>query len=198
MAELNLLDHYPQVDRDVKERARTKTENQKNIADSLQNALSTSERAMAAKASEKSKNYYDRFFDLCDSYLELAHASGSTDKDRKYARDFVNLMGTVYFETKRYGDLLEKFAGFKDGVINPAKGYVNRVEFRKSPAMPTVHYMSGLAFTMVGRFEEAKPLLGAVLGVSVKGLPLDDPNQVQEQEPEPEEQPLEGDGNETR
>jgi hypothetical protein len=175
---------------------RLEAENQKKIADSLQNALSTSERAMAAKASEKSKNYYDRFFDLCDSYLELAHASGSTDKDRKYARDFVNLMGTVYFETKRYGDLLEKFAGFKDGVINPAKGYVNRVEFRKSPAMPTVHYMSGLAFTMVGRFEEAKPLLGAVLGVSVKGLPLDDPNQVQE--PEPEEQPLEGDGNETR
>ena len=32
MAELNLLDLYPQVDRDTEERARTKTEAQKNIA----------------------------------------------------------------------------------------------------------------------------------------------------------------------
>jgi hypothetical protein len=176
---------------------RLEAETQRKIAVSLQNAVSTSERDIAAKASEKSKNYYDRFFALCDDYLELAHAAGSTEKDRKYARDFVNLMGTVYFETKRYGDLLEKFAGFKDGVMNPAKGYVNRPEFRSSPAMPTVHYMSGLALTMVGRFKEAKPLLGAVLGVSVKGLPLDDPNQIQDEAPE-EEQELEGDGNETR
>jgi len=135
---------------------------------------------------------------LCDRYLELAHADGSTEKDRKYARDFVNLMGTVYFETKRLGDLLEKFAGFKDGVMNPAKGYVNRPEFRKSPAMPSVHYMSGLALTMVGRFEEAKPLLGAVLGENVKGLTPEDPNQVQDEETVPEEQPLEGEGNETK
>ena len=74
---------------------------------------------------------------------------------------------------------------------------VNRPEFRNSPAMPSVHYMSGLALTMVGRFEEAKPLLGAVLGVNVKGLPLEDPNQVKDEEMEPEDQPLEGEGNET-
>jgi hypothetical protein len=177
---------------------RLEAETQRKIAVSLRDAISTSERDMAKKASEKSKNYYDRFFDLCDRYLELAHADGSTEKDRKYARDFVNLMGTVYFETKRLGDLLEKFAGFKDGVMNPAKGYANRPEFRKSPAMPSVHYMSGLALTMVGRFEEAKPLLGAVLGVNVKGLPLDDPNQVQDEEPEPEDQSLKGEGNETK
>ena len=91
--------------------------------------------------------------------------------------------------------MLEKFAGFEEGVMNPSKGYVNRPEFRNSPAMPSVHYMSGLALTMVGKFEEAKPLLGAVLGVNVKGLPLDDPDQVQVAEPE--EQPLEGDGNES-
>jgi tetratricopeptide (TPR) repeat protein len=177
---------------------RLEAETQRKIAVSLRDAISTSERDMAKKASEKSKNYYDRFFDLCDRYLELAHADGSTEKDRKYARDFVNLMGTVYFETKRLGDLLEKFAGFKDGVMNPAKGYANRPEFRKSPAMPSVHYMSGLALTMIGRFEEAKPLLGAVLGVNVKGLPLDDPNQVQDEEPEPEDQSLKGEGNETK
>lgn len=176
---------------------RLEAETQRKIAISLRNAVSTSERDIAAKASEKSKKYYDRFFDLCDSYLELAHADGATDKDRKYARDFVGMMGGVYFETKRYADMLEKFAGFKDGVMNPSKGYVNRPEFRNSPAMPTVHYMSGLALTMVGRFEEAKPLLGAVLGVSVKGLPLEDPNQIQDEEPQ-EEQELEGDDNGTR
>ncbi len=174
---------------------RLEAETQRKIAVSLQNAVSTSERDMAEKASAKAKNYYDRFFALCDDYLELAHASGSTEEDRKYARDFVNLMGTAYFETKRYGDLLQKFAGFEEGVMNPSKGYVNRPEFRNSPAMPSVHYMSGLALTMVGKFEEAKPLLGAVLGVNVKGLPLDDPDQVQVAEPA--EQTLEGDGNES-
>ena len=174
---------------------RLEAETQRKLAVSLQNAVSTSERDMAEKASAKAKNYYDRFFALCDDYLELAHASGSTEEDRKYARDFVNLMGTAYFETKRYADMLEKFAGFEEGVMNPSKGYVNRPEFRNSPAMPSVHYMSGLALTMVGKFEEAKPLLGAVLGVNVKGLPLDDPDQVQVAEPE--EQPLEGDGNES-
>ena len=40
--------------------------------------------------------------------------------------------------------------------------------------MPTVHYMSGLALLATGRFEEAKPLLGAVVGVNVRGLPLVD------------------------
>jgi hypothetical protein len=32
----------------------------------------------------------------------------------------------------------------------------------------------------------------------VKGLPLEDPNQVQDEETVPEEQPLEGEGNETK
>jgi hypothetical protein len=50
---------------------------------------------------------------------------------------------------------------------------VNRVEFNKSPAMPTAHYMSGLALLASGKFNEAKPLLGAVVGVNVEGLPLD-------------------------
>jgi hypothetical protein len=34
--------------------------------------------------------------------------------------------------------------------------------------------MSGLALLATGRFEEAKPMLSAVVGVNVQGLPLDD------------------------
>ena len=56
--------------------------------------------------------------------------------------------------------------------MNRAKGYVNRSEFNNSPAMPTAHYMSGLALLASGKFEEAKPLLGAVVGVNVEGLPV--------------------------
>ena len=39
------------------------------------------------------------------------------------------------------------------------------------PAMPTAHYMSGLALLASGKFNEAKPLLGAVVGVAI-GLEL--------------------------
>ena len=41
-----------------------------------------------------------------------------------------------------------------------------------SPSMPTAHYMSGLALLATGKFDEAKPLLGAVVGVNIEGLPL--------------------------
>ena len=34
--------------------------------------------------------------------------------------------------------------------------------------------LSGLALLATGRFDEAKPLLAAVVGVNVEGLPLDD------------------------
>ena len=38
--------------------------------------------------------------------------------------------------------------------------------------MPTAHYMSGLALLASGKFDEAKPLLGAVVGVNMEGMPL--------------------------
>ena len=66
--------------------------------------------------------------------------------------------------------------------MNPSEGYVNREAFRKSPAMSTAHYMSGLALLATGKFDEAKPLLGAVVGVSVKGLPLTDGSLAQNEE----------------
>ena len=56
--------------------------------------------------------------------------------------------------------------------MNRANGYVNNKAFFKSPAMPTAHYMSGLALLATGKLDEAKPLLGAVVGVNIEGLPL--------------------------
>ena len=116
---------------------RLEADNQLKIADALQNAVSTSERDRADTAKKKSNDYYDRFFDLCDKYLELAHKPGAKESDKKYAKDFVNMMGSVYFKLKRYGDLLQKFAGYENGVMNKAKGYVNLPNFRDSPAMPS-------------------------------------------------------------
>lgn len=167
---------------------RLEADNQLKVAVSLQNALSTSDRDRALKAKEKSNDYYNRFFALCDNYLELAHAPSSTEADQKYARDFVNMMGAVYFKLKRFNDLLEKFAGFENGVMNKSKGYVNLPNFKKSPAMPSAHYMSGLALLASGKFNEAKPLLGPVVGVAVEGIPLDDPNLVQEDVPQDEQE----------
>jgi len=56
--------------------------------------------------------------------------------------------------------------------------------------------MSGLALLATGKFKEAKPLLGPVVGVSVQGLEPVDPNQIQE-DADPEENQPAPDGNET-
>ena len=104
---------------------------------------------------------------MCDDFLNVM-------PEHKYAKDFVNMMGAVYFGTKRYDQLLNKFAGYVNGEMNPSMGFVNREDFRNSPGMATAHYMSGLALLATGRFDEAKPMLAAVVGVNVEGLPLDD------------------------
>jgi hypothetical protein len=121
----------------------------------------------AQKAREQAVKYYGRFFALCDDFLSIM-------PEHKYSKDFVNMMGSVYFGNRSFDALLEKFAGYENGEMNPKKGFVNRAEFKKSPAMATAHYMSGLALLATGRFEEAKPMLSAVVGVNVQGLPLDD------------------------
>ncbi len=142
---------------------RQEAESLQKIAVSLQSAMGTAERDRAEKSKIKSAEYYDRFFKLCDDFIEVL-------PEHKYAKDFVGMMGSVFFKRRKFEDLLEKFAGFENGAINRAKGYVNRSEFNNSPAMPTAHYMSGLALLASGKFEEAKPLLGAVVGVNVEGL----------------------------
>ena len=144
---------------------RQEAESLQNIAVSLQSAMGTAERDRAEKSMIKSAEYYNRFFKLCDDFIEIL-------PDHKYAKDFVGMMGSVFFKRRKFDDLLEKFAGFENGAMNRTKGYVNRSEFNNSPAMPTAHYMSGLALLASGKFEEAKPLLGAVVGVNVEGLQI--------------------------
>ena len=39
--------------------------------------------------------------------------------------------------------------------------------------MGRINYMSGLALLASGNYDAAKPFLGAVVGVSILGLPLD-------------------------
>jgi hypothetical protein len=57
--------------------------------------------------------------------------------------------------------------------------------------------MSGLALLATGKFNEAKPLLAPVVGVSVQGLPLEDPNLVQEVDSDPDDDQPAQDANET-
>ena len=144
---------------------RQEAESLQAIAVSLQSAMGTAEKDRAEKSKVKSAEYYNRFFGLCDDFIEVM-------PEHKYAKDFVGMMGSVFFKRRKFEELLEKFAGFENGAMNRSQGYVNRSEFNKSPAMPTAHYMSGLALLASGKFEEAKPLLGAVVGVNVEGLAI--------------------------
>jgi len=137
------------------------------LAKSLDGAISTKDKERASVAKQKADEYYDRFFDLCDRFLEVM-------PDHEYSRDFINMMGSVYFGRKRFDDLLVKFAGVENGVMDMSKGYVNNEKFNKSPAMAPAHYFSGLALLATGKFNEAKPLLGALVGVNVAGLPVKD------------------------
>jgi tetratricopeptide (TPR) repeat protein len=137
------------------------------LAKSFDGAISTKDREAGSVAKTKAEEYYNRFFELCDRFLEVM-------PEHEYSRDFINMMGSVYFGRKRFDDLLVKFAGVENGVMDRSKGYVNNENFNKSPAMPPAHYFSGLALLATGKFNEAKPLLGALVGVSMTGLPVKD------------------------
>ena len=137
------------------------------LAKSLDGAISTKDRNAGSVAKTKAEEYYNRFFELCVRFLEVM-------PEHEYSRDFINMMGSVYFGRKRFDDLLVKFAGVENGVMDRSKGYVNNEKFNKSPAMAPAHYFSGLALLATGKFNEAKPLLGALVGVNVTGLPVKD------------------------
>ena len=137
------------------------------LAKSFDGAISTKDREAGSVAKTKAEEYYNRFFELCDRFLEVM-------PEHEYSRDFINMMGSVYFGRKRFDDLLVKFAGVENGVMDKSKGYVNNEKFNKSPAMAPAHYFSGLALLATGKFNEAKPLLGALVGVNVTGLPVKD------------------------
>ena len=137
------------------------------LAKSLDGAISTKDWNAGSVAKTKAEEYYNRFFELCDRFLGVM-------PEHEYSRDFINMMGSVYFGRKRFDDLLVKFAGVENGVMDRSKGYVNNEKFNKSPAMAPAHYFSGLALLATGKFNEAKPLLGALVGVNVTGLPVKD------------------------
>ena len=96
-------------------------------AASLQTAMSTIDKERAARAKEQSAEYYQRFFSLCDDFLNVM-------PEHKYAKDFVNMMGAVYFSNRRFDDLLQKFAGYENGEMDTSKGFVNTEAFKNSPA----------------------------------------------------------------
>jgi tetratricopeptide (TPR) repeat protein len=146
---------------------RSEAKVQDALAKSLDGAISTKDREAGSVAKAKAEEYFNRFFELCDRFLEVM-------PEHEYSRDFINMMGSVYFGRKRFDDLLVKFAGFENGVMDRSKGYVNNEKFNKSPAMAPAHYFSGLALLATGKFNEAKPLLGALVGVNVTGLPVKD------------------------
>jgi hypothetical protein len=146
---------------------RKEAEYQASIAESLQTALSTLDKERASKARESSKEKYQRFFELCNQFLERQPGD-------KYATSFINMMGSVYFKQRQFDQLLEKFAGFEAGVPNDQKGYINNKDFAKGPAMPSALYLSGIGLLASGKFNEAKPLLAPIVGVYVEGLPLAD------------------------
>ena len=146
---------------------RQEAESQAAIAESLQTAISTLDKEKASKAKQNSEEQYQRFFELCDRFLEKAPGD-------KYATSFINMMGSVYFKQKRFDQLLEKFAGYVAGVPNDKQGYINNKEFSEGPAMPSALYLSGISLLSTGKFEESKPLLAPIIGVYVQGLPLAD------------------------
>ena len=101
---------------------REQADNLRKLYLSLQTAVSTVDKDRASKAKVQSEEYYQRFFGLCDDFLNVM-------PEHKYAKDFVNMMGAVYFGTKRYDQLLNKFAGYVNGEMNPSMGFVNREDF---------------------------------------------------------------------
>ena len=94
---------------------RQEAENLKQVAVSLQNEMGTVERDRAEKASIKSEEYYERFFSICNQFIEVM-------PEHKYAKEFVGMMGAVYFKGKKFDQLLEKFAGFENGQMSKDKG----------------------------------------------------------------------------
>ena len=141
--------------------------NQLKIVEELQTSLATVDKEKAAVAKQTSEEYYDRFFQLCDDFLKVM-------PEHKYAREFIGMMGAEFFKRQQFDKLLLKFAGFENGSSDPTVGYANMKELQGTTAMGRVNYMSGLALLATGNYDESKSFLGAIVGVSIEGLPLDE------------------------
>ena len=140
---------------------------QMKVVEELQASLATVDKEKAAAANAKADEYQARFFELCEDFLEVM-------PEHKYSREFIGMMGAEFFKRQEFDKLLNKFAGFENGTFNPSLGYANKKELQGTVAMGRINYMSGLALLASGNYDAAKPFLGAVVGVSIKGLPLDE------------------------
>ena len=167
LANKELVQFRPDVTFIMANAYRKEAVTQMGIVEELQSSLATVDKERAAAAKTKADEYQARFFELCDDFLEVM-------PEHKYSREFIGMMGAEFFKRQEFDKLLRKFAGFENGTFNPTAGYANKKELQGTLSMGRVNYMSGLAFLASGNYDAAKPFLGAVVGVSVNGLPLDE------------------------
>lgn len=167
LANKELVQFRPDVTFIMANAYRKEAVTQMGIVEELQSSLATVDKERAAVAKTKADEYQARFFELCDDFLEVM-------PEHKYSREFIGMMGAEFFKRQEFDKLLRKFAGFENGTFNPTAGYANKKELQGTLSMGRVNYMSGLAFLASGNYDAAKPFLGAVVGVSINGLPLDE------------------------
>ena len=167
MANKDLIKVRPDVTFIMANSYRKEAVSQMKVVEELQSSLSTVGKERAALAKAQAEDYQARFFELCEDFLEVM-------PEHKYSREFIGMMGAEFFKRQEFDKLLNKFVGFENGTFNPSAGYANKKELQGTVAMSRINYMSGLAFLATGNYDAAKPFLGAVVGVSVNGLPLDE------------------------
>jgi len=167
LANKELIKFRPDVTFIMANAYRQEAVTQMKVVEELQSSLATVDKEKAAAAKAKADEYQARFFELCDDFLEVM-------PEHKYSREFIGMMGAEFFKRQEFDKLLMKFAGFENGSFNPSVGYANKKELQGTEAMGRINYMSGLAFLASGNYDAAKPFLGAVVGVSIDGLPLDE------------------------
>jgi tetratricopeptide (TPR) repeat protein len=167
LANKELIKFRPDVTFIMANAYRQEAVTQMSIVEELQSSLATVDKEKASAAKTKADEYQARFFELCDDFLEVM-------PEHKYSREFIGMMGAEFFKRQEFDKLLRKFAGYENGSFNPSAGYANKKELQGTEAMGRINYMSGLAFLASGNYDAAKPFLGAVVGVSIDGLPLDE------------------------
>jgi len=167
LANKELIKFRPDVTFIMANAYRQEAVTQMKVVEELQSSLATVDKEKAAAAKAKADEYQARFFELCDDFLEVM-------PEHKYSREFIGMMGAEFFKRQEFDKLLRKFAGFENGSFNPSAGYANKKQLQGTEAMGRINYMSGLAFLASGNYDAAKPFLGAVVGVSIDGLPLDE------------------------
>jgi len=155
-------------------------------------SMSTADKQALKKESE---GFYSKFFSLCDNFMKIT-------PDHVYTKNIINMMGSTYLAREQYDDLFLKFAGIKDGKVNPSLGYLNDKNCLKvCPALGACSYYVGFAFISDDRVENgfamAKPYFEAVVGVSVRNMTVQEEESAEEGEPEtqptnpPEPEPAE-------